>query len=352
MTSEVATSATPAATSRQRFAGPIWTLVALAPVIAEVLSGSTRTSILFVLIPEMMVWGVGALLCRELVRRWKAGGVSLLLLGLSLSIAEEFLIQQTSIAPLPFAGAHADYGRMGGINLVYLLFMLGFESVWVVVVPVQVTELIFQARRELPWLRMRGWIVSSVLFLIGCRIAWYGWTQQARPRLGAAPYHPPLAFLASGFAAILALIVLTYLLRNVGHPVAGGRTAPAWLAGLAAFVLGAAWFLLISQIFIPKPWVAPNQALAAGAAWAVLAFALFSWWTSRRAWSDVHRFCASWGATLACQAMPYISIASWPRIDVIGKVIFDAGAFVLFIWLGAKTLRRENSQLAQARAAM
>src|SRR5580704_14294446 len=136
---------------RQRFRAPILTLLLLSPFIAEVLSGSTRTSILFVYIPEVMVWGVGALLCRELVRRWRAGGTSLLLLGLGLSIAEEFIIQQTSLAPLPFPGAHADYGRVGGINLVYLLFMLGFESVWVVVVPVEVTELFFPQRASQPW---------------------------------------------------------------------------------------------------------------------------------------------------------------------------------------------------------
>ena len=91
--------------SRPHFAAPIWTLILLAPFIAEVLSGSTRTSILFVYLPEVMVWGVGALFCRELVRRWRAGGVSLLLLGFALSIAEEFIIQQTSLAPLPFPGA-------------------------------------------------------------------------------------------------------------------------------------------------------------------------------------------------------------------------------------------------------
>src|SRR3984893_12461279 len=121
---------TVAPSTRTRFAGPIWTLILLAPFIAEVLSGSTRLNVLFVYIPEVMVWGVGALLCRELVRRWRAGGTSLLLLGLALSIAEEFLIQQTSIAPIPFQGAHAEYGRVWGVNLVYLLFMLGVESVW------------------------------------------------------------------------------------------------------------------------------------------------------------------------------------------------------------------------------
>jgi hypothetical protein len=348
MTAAVSSDAASKAGVRQRFAGPIWTLVFLAPVIAEVLSGSTRTSILFVLIPEMMVWGVGALLCRELVRRWNAGGTSLLLLGLALSVAEEFLIQQTSIAPLPFPGAHGDYGRMGGINLVYFLFMLGFESVWVVVVPVHVTELIFSSRRGLPWLRLPGWIVSCVVFLIGSRIAWYGWVQQARPRLGAAPYHPPVAYLAGGVAAIVALIALAYLLRNAGRPVGEGRTAPAWLGGVTAFVLGAGWFSLIGQVFVPHAWGTANQALMAGCAWALLAFVLFTVWTSRRVWGDVHCFAACWGATLACQAVPYFTIASWPKIDILGKAIFDAAALIVFGLLGMKVYRRQNVATAGA----
>jgi hypothetical protein len=162
-----------------RYREPIWTLLLLAPFIAEVLSGSTRLSFLFVLIPEVMVWGCGALLCRELVRRWRGGATSLLMLGLALSIAEEFLIQQTSIAPLPFPGIYANFGRYYGVNWLYFLFMLGFESVWVVLVPVQVTELFFPDRRELPWLRKRGMIATCIAFLLGCRIAWFGWTQKA-----------------------------------------------------------------------------------------------------------------------------------------------------------------------------
>ncbi|UWZ85715.1 hypothetical protein [Occallatibacter riparius] len=322
--------------AKPRFRGPIWTLVFLAPVIAEVLSGSTRTSILFVLLPEMMVWGVGALMCREMVRRWRAGGLSLLLLGLALSIAEEFLIQQTSIAPLPFPGMHADYGRTWGINFIWLLAMLGFESVWVVVVPVKVTELLFRKRREQAWLRQRGWMVCGVVFLLGCRIAWYGWVKQARPRLGAAPYDPPLSLVAGGLAAIAALIALAYLLRGVGGPKAEGKTAPAWLAGIVALVMGAAWFELIGMSFQPHPVEPFTMAIALGVGWAAAALALFTWWTSRRAWGDVHTFCACWGATLGCQAAPYLTIATWPRIDVIGKVVFDLGALVLFVWLGRK----------------
>ncbi len=72
------------------------------------------------------------------------------------SVAEEFIIQQTSLAPLPFIGANAAYGRLWGVNWVYFLFLLGFESLWVVMVPVQITELCFPRHRHQPWLRKRG----------------------------------------------------------------------------------------------------------------------------------------------------------------------------------------------------
>lgn len=331
---------------RERFRGAIWTLLLLAPFIGEVLSGSTRTSILFVFVPEVMVWGVGALLSREMVRRWRAGGVSLLMLGLALSVAEEFIIQQTSLAPLPFPGCNAEYGRIWGVNIVYLLFMLGFESVWVVLVPVQVTELFFPRFADRPWLRGRGVIVSCVVFLLGCRIAWYGWTQQARPRLHAAPYHPPAGLLVVGFVLIAALIGGAYLSRRVGVQSSGGQLrTPAWVPGLAAFVLGVAWFGLISQNFIPKPvepfWIA----VVAGVVSAVVAFALFAWWSSRPGWTEVHRFATVLGATLACMVVPYLSIASWPRIDVLGKVIFDVLAIVGFVVLRRKVLARGSNSI-------
>jgi hypothetical protein len=336
--------------STPRFAAPIWTLLLLAPFVAEVLSGSTRTSILFVYLPEVMVWGVGALLCRELARRWQAGGVSLLLLGLALSIAEEFIIQQTSLAPIPFPGSHPDYGRMWGLNLVYLLFMLAYESVWVVVVPVQLTELFFPQRAAQPWLRKRGAIVGCVVFLLGSRIAWYGWTQQARPRLHAAPYSPPLGLILTGLLTIGLLVAVAWLARNLGRssPGNGRRTAPVWLVALTAFVMASAWFDLITQYFIPKPvepfWIA----IIAGAAWAALAFTLFVWWSSRQAWREVHRFAAASAAALACMASPYWTISTWPKIDMIGKMIFDALALVGIFILARKVFARSSSAKANA----
>lgn len=105
-----------------------------------------------ILIPQITVWGGGALLIRECIRRWRKGWQSMLVMGLALAVAEEWLIQQTSISPLVASGECA-YGRVWGVNWVYFLWGLGYESVWVVLVPVQLTELLFPGLRDACWLR-------------------------------------------------------------------------------------------------------------------------------------------------------------------------------------------------------
>ena len=115
------------------YRGPIVSLLLLAPLISEVIYGATRLSTIFVLVPEILTWGCAALLIREFVRRWNKGWPSMLLLGLALAVAEEWIIQQTSIAPL-IGLAKTAYGRVWGVNLVYFLWALGYESVWVVLI--------------------------------------------------------------------------------------------------------------------------------------------------------------------------------------------------------------------------
>jgi len=191
-TTSPATSA--AISSDNRLA--IATLLLLAPLIGEVLSGATRLSFIFAFIPEIMVWGCGALLIREAVRRWRGGWVSVLCLGLALSVAEESSSSKRLWRPLNWMGATSN-GRVWGVNLFYFLFMLAYEPVWIVLVPIQVTELIFPQRREQPWLRTRGILISVPVFILGSFMAWFLWIKQARPNAFHVPdYHPPLATFA------------------------------------------------------------------------------------------------------------------------------------------------------------
>jgi hypothetical protein len=272
---------------------PALTLLVLAPVVAEVLSGATRISYLFALVPEIMVWGCGALIIREIVLRWRGGWTSVLLLALALSFAEEFIIQQTSIAPLPWLASAPAYGRAWGVNWIYFLYMLGYESVWVVLVPVQLTEVIFRARRRERWLRTRGLVIAGLVFLIGSFIAWFTWTQQARTVLFHAPkYQPPPALLAAGLLAIALLAVAAWAVRRIGDgDEAPSRRAPnPWLVGIGAFLLGIPWWVLISLVFVPNVPVPAPVTFAAGALWAALAFFVIRHWSSGPEWGDMHRW--------------------------------------------------------------
>jgi hypothetical protein len=322
--------------------GPILSLLVLSPLIGEVLSGATRLSYLFVLIPEIMVWGCGALLCREIVRRWGGDGTSLLLCGLALAVAEEFIIQQTSLAPLPWFAGNRAYGRLWGVNWVYFLYMLGYESVWIVLLPVQLTELMFPARRDRPWLRVRGISISIVVFLAGSLIAWYAWTQQARPVAFHVPvYHPPVAAILAGLTAIVLLVLAAYALRGAERrPRHGIRQAlRPWLVCLSALLLGLPWYLLLVLVFSPNPPMAFWIALVAGCVWAGASFLAIRHMSAGSGWGDLHRWALVFGAMLVCMLAGFSGSNNWPQIDIIGKALMNVIATAWMLWF-ARSIRR------------
>jgi len=328
METETNASAELALTRWQRI-GPVLTLLLLAPVIGEVMSGATRLSFILVLVPEIMVWGCGALIIRELVRRWRGSWTSLLLLGFGLAIAEEFIIQQTSIAPLPWLGDRPAYGRVWGVNWPYFIFMLGYEAIWIVLVPVQVAELLFPARREVPWLRLRGLILSGVVFLFGSFLAWFAWTQQARPNVFHVPvYHPPPATLILGAMAIAFLAVAAYVVRgSCRERFERSAPSPGLMLGVA-LLAGLPWYLLMALVFVPGIKLALWIPMLAAVAWAGGVFGLMRHWSLSAGWRDMHRWAVCFGALLVCMTGGFLGAGSWPRLDVVGKAVLNVLAVI------------------------
>jgi hypothetical protein len=323
--------------------GPAFALALLAPIVAEVLSGATRMSFIFALIPEIMVWGCGALIIREVVRRRHLPWTSMLLMGLGLSIAEEFVIQQTSLAPLPWLRSSPIYGRALGVNWLYFLFMLGYESVWVVLVPVHLTEMIFSRRRERPWLRTPGLIISGALFILGSFIAWYAWIKRARPMVfHVRPYNPPLVTVMLGVIAIVVLVIMALRLRGSSIHSANASPSP-WAAGAATLGFGFPWYVLMGLVFTPNlslrslPFWIP---MLVGIAWAFAAFTLFRFWSSSPGWNEKHRYAMIVAAILVCMIAGFLGSSLWPKIDLIGKTVLDVIAVLLLLALGRTHLRR------------
>lgn len=346
---EPALSPAPISTGRRRIGpAPAFALLLLSPLIAEVLYGATRLSVIFVLIPEIMTWGCAALLIRECVRRWRKGWPSMLLMGLALAVAEECIIQQTSIAPLVGLAQHA-YGRVWGVNWVYFLWALGYESVWVVLVPVALTEVVYPERRDRCWLRMRGLVIASVVFVVGAFMAWYSWTQKARVDVfHMPPYTPPPLYMLAGASLILLLILAAYLLPSVQPAGDRGQTHSAPSPSMVELIicaLGTPWAAFVLLGFGSLPALPFAPVLAAGIAWAAITFLLVRRWTSSANWGEAHRFALAFGGVLACMLGGFVvfKVGGALRIDWIGKAVMNVAALAWLLYVGHTVKLRKKT---------
>jgi hypothetical protein len=325
---------------------PALTLLLVAPLVGEVLNGATRLSYIFAFVPQVMVWGCGALLAREAAHRLRAGVAGTLALGLALSLVVELLVLQTSLAPIPYLALASipAYDRIGGVNWLWLWFMLGYETVWIVLVPVLVTELAFPARRHEAWLGRRGLSVATLVFAAGCVGLWALWTQAAVPvAFGQPKYWPPRPTLLVSALAVSAFVAIARLLRD-RHGEAGESSRPApppWSVGTAAVLLSLPWWALIVLVFVPRESLPLWIPLAGGAAWAVGAFAIVRRWSVARGWSDRHRWALAFGALVACMGAGYMGSHTWPAMDLVAKAVLNVVAVERMIALGRAVWRRD-----------
>lgn len=325
------------AVARRRI-GPVLALLLLSPIISELLSGSVRLSTIFVLIPATGVWGCAALLIREVVRRRRGTYGTMLLLGLALAIAEECIIQQTSLAPLIGIDPAKVYSRAFGVNWEYFLWALGFESVWAVVVPIALAEMLFPERRLQPWLGRTGIIVSIIALVLSSFAAWYSWTQVMLPKLYPnSVYHVPMHALVAALVAIAVLIGLALVHQPAARDASvSARPVPhPWVIGICAFAMAFSWFLQVMLAFSAMPQLPPTAALAAGCGLAALAWWLFHRWCSSLNWCDGHMWAVVFGTIVATMLGGYITVAASGAlvVDRVAHVAFNLIALaLLFRW--------------------
>jgi hypothetical protein len=318
---------------------PGLSLMILAPLVAEILPGATRFSAIFVLPIEICVWGGGALFIRDAIRRWGLGWRNMLLLALALAVAEECLIQQTSLAPLIIQIRGQDYARAFGVNYVYLLWALVYESVFVVFAPIYLAELIFRRRRDGLWLGKTAMVVVAAFFALGIFLAWFSWTQIARPKVFHVPaYNPPLTSVAIATAVIAALIfcALGPFRRSLAQPAASLKPPAPWLIGAAAFVWATLWYGLVLLAFGIAPQFPPAIAVGGGILLSVTILLLLPRWVAHADWSDTHQFATIFGAMLGLMLSSFVGFIGSLSLDLYFKIGVDALALLLMIALGAR----------------
>ena len=296
---------------------PVFVLTVLAVFIGEVLLGATPISRLGGLVVVTPLYGGGAVLIRELVRRRGLGWGRIALLAAAYAIVEEGLALQSMFNP-NLCNAGLLGGTVVGINWVWIEWTVGYHIVWSIGIPILLTELLFPARRSEPWLGRTGLIVAGVAYAISALAL------AAIFRLVVAPDFRAPAILLIGAALIAVGLVALAPTWPVTHaapaPTGSVRNAPApWLVGVTTFVAAVVWFILLD---LPHPIRAGALVLApmlAEIAMVIGVVALIRHWSTQHGWADLHRLALASGALLVSMLVGFLFVTASNPIDQLGQ---------------------------------
>jgi hypothetical protein len=326
---------------------PVFTLMMLAPMIAEILPGATRLSTIFVLPVEICVWGSAAMLIRYIVRKWDLKWTGMLLLAIALSLAEEIIIQQTSVAPMVLQLKGITYARYLGVNYVYLTWALIYESVFVVFLPVYITELIFSERKDELWIGNRGVKTLCIIFAAGSVLAWYSWTQMARP-LGfhVEIYNPPIQKFLLGIALIGGLVLLAFKpITQVNLPKNPLKSPLCLILGIA----GALWAIVLYGIvllgFGISPSFPPLIAVMIGLILAFIPLYFLPRMTNSPTWKNKQVFSLLSGVISGSMLAGFIAFWNQVNSDLYFKILMNLVAFVLLVLLRNSIWKQPEQEL-------
>ncbi len=333
----MATSTVETAPSRRSISAAI-TLFFVAPFVAEYLLGDLSLKMLAALILMAPMYGGGALLIREFVRRKGRGWPTILCLGAAYTLLEEGLVTQSLFNP-DYLNLHLHFLQPAhvawlGIGGWWTLLMFNLHTFWSIGVSIALVEGLFPERAHEPWLGVVGETIFSVLFVLGLI---------ANTLLGFRQNQFWASPVQLGVTALLfVLLVVVAFATPAGMAKREGTVPSAWLPAVAALVLG----ILLRLIPMRWGWGAVAAMLTVDAAFLLMVFVL----SRRRSWTLLHTLSLAAGGAVAYglhafQGRPFGGGIVLARV---GNVIFLAIALVL-IAAGAKrtaTLAGEGSRVS------
>jgi hypothetical protein len=326
---------TTASRKRRRRLPPGLALLLLPAFIAEALSGATPPVAYFlnpfVFAYLTLYYGTGALLVREMTRRWGKGWPTLLLLGGVWGIVQEglgtkvfFDPTRTELSPL------VNYGTTGGVHWAFVVQLFIYHGIYSIVLPIMLSEVIYWSERDRSWAGKRALWICVFLQVAMTAVAY----QTISPN-----YKPPAELYVS---TLLATAVLIFLARWLP----GRSPDPAAPPALNHHVPRPRWFLLVgclsSSVFILVSLVGPGWI---GEPLVVIALMLgitaYTLWILRkasqrgRAWSRPHQLALATGLLAPLIVWSPVQELS----GVTGKSLVGV-AVAVFLWL---TWRRIGS---------
>jgi hypothetical protein len=312
-----------------RRVAPAVGLFFLAPVVSEFLLGDLPISFLGVLAILAPLYGGGALLIRETVRRTGRGWPSIVLLAFAYAVFEEAFTTQTLFNP--------DYLHMNmhlldhafipalGIGAWWTIFVLTLHTVWSVSTSIALVEALVPDRATTPWVGGIGLSVIGVLFVLASVAST---AHEIKQDHFVASMRQ---FLVSGIICVVAAIAAFRLPKRSGVPAPGWVPGP-WLVGAGALITGSIFML------VPNRW--GWGAVGAYLLLDTVVIAVISVLSQRAGWDGRHRLALAGGAALTYAWHAFVQtpvIGKNIVIDRIGNVVFTIGLIVLLAVAARKT---------------
>jgi len=301
---------------------PVLSLFLLSPLVGEYLLGSLPMSMIAILPLMAAMYGSGALLIREVARRLGKGWPSIVLLATAYGFIEEGFITQSLFNPNYMHLRLLDFGYIPllGTALPWLIFVVSIHVVWSISVPIGLTEVLFNDKRQERWLGPVTIPLFVLIFLAGSTlIAVFTYKQ--------VPFMAPVPQLIGNGVVVLALIAAALAWPKPKET--GGKPAPHPIVLFGAAILSGSGLMMLEH-FGPSlahwPWTAGVALLLACEAAFVGFMAAF---TFHRSWTAVQRF-----AVMAGGLMVYVWVGFLTDMELHGQAdlpshIGIAAAFIL-----------------------
>jgi hypothetical protein len=323
---------------------PALALLLLAPIVAEFLLGDFTVRQLGFVAYFIPQYGGGALLVRELTRRWRRGWPTMLLLALAYALVQEGITTQSLFNPNYANERLLDYGYIEviGTSLNWAVFVLTLHVVWSIGGSIALAEGLSGARWDLPWLGTRGLFVTAIVFVLGCALT-----------IGSTYATYPFTALPAQLATVTILaataIYAAFRLFRGHRGRRRGAVPSAWVVGLTSFLLCSAFHLLYDHGH--GHGLPAAITLAGMLTLEAIAIVSFTIWSRREEWLPQYSLAAATGAILTYgwvglerimgRGVTGLGVPT-TGADTVGQAVLLA-SMVAVIAVGAHRLRRDVS---------
>jgi hypothetical protein len=329
--------------SRLHRLAPVIGLFVLAPFVGEFLLGNISIEGLLYGVLLAPMYGGGAVLVRELARRFGGGWPTIALLACAYALIEEGPLDQL-LWDDRYPGVDdfhtVTYVPALGTSVELIQSVVALHAVWSICVPIALIETFVPSRRTTPWLGRVGLAVIATIYVLGAAFVFWGNYYESH---FIGPAGPQIVI----GIAIVGLVITAFAIRYRRLPLLDSRAPSPWLVGIATLVATSAYW--VASGFNTTSW-SEWAGVAIWCALVAVGLPMISRWSRQVGWGARHRFALAAGATLTYVWMAFPAVPEGGvslTVDLISNAVFGSIAVVLLLFAGRSALRADAAILGR-----